>query len=77
MIKDIFLLSEWYEKDSNKYNTIYHITSAKDISGYTRYYKEVIKLELFIFLESLKVLGKSKSFIKKKNKGFFITLRIC
>ena len=36
------------------------------------YYKEVIKLELFIFLESLKVLGKSKSsekfksFIKRK-----------
>ena len=57
--------------------------AASSIPRYTMYYKEVIKLELFIFLESLKVLGKSKSFgkfksfIKKKNKGFFITLRIC
>ena len=55
--------------DSNKKikGYIYHITSAKDISGYTRYYKEVIKLDLFIFLESLKVLGKFKSFGKSKS----------
>ena len=39
-----------------KCGSIYYITTAKDISGYTMYYKEVIKLELFIFLESLKVL---------------------
>ena len=41
-----------------------YITTAKDISGYTMYYKEVIKLVLFIFLESLKVLENCKSFVK-------------
>ena len=51
--------------------------AASSIPRYTRYYKEVIKLYLFIFLESLKVLGKFKSFIKRKNKGFSITLSIC
>ena len=50
-----------------KCDSIYYITTAKDISGYTMYYKEVIKLELFIFLESLKVLWKSKSFEKSKS----------
>ena len=39
-------------------------SSASSISGYTRYYKEVIRLELFIFLESLKDYRKSKSFGK-------------
>ena len=47
-----------------KCDSIYYITNVKDISGYTMYYKEVIKLELFIFLESLKVLWKFKSFVK-------------
>ena len=52
------------------------LADASSIPRYTRYYKEVIKLELFIFLESLKVLKslkvlencksfeKSKSFVK-------------
>jgi hypothetical protein len=38
---------------------MYHITTAKDISGYTMYYKEVIKLykiRMIYFLESLKPL---------------------
>jgi hypothetical protein len=50
--------------------------AASSIPRYTRYYKELYKLDLFIFLESLKVLenlkvleksksfGKSKSFVK-------------
>jgi len=60
--------------------------ASRDIQGIT---KRLYKLDLFIFLESLKVLESSKvlqslkvlenckSFIKKKNKGFFITLSIC
>ena len=47
-----------------KYVSIYHITTAKDISGYTMYYKEVIKLELFIFFRKSKSFEKSKSFVK-------------
>ena len=35
------------------------------------------KVRIIYFFEKSKSFGKSKSFIKKKNKGFFITLRIC
>ena len=37
-------------------NSLKKSADASSISGYTRYYKEVIRLELFIFLESLKDL---------------------
>ena len=37
-------------------NSLKKSDDASSISGYTRYYKEVIRLELFIFLESLKDL---------------------
>ena len=50
-----------------KCDSIYYITTAKDISGYTMYYKEVIKLELFIFFRKSKSFEKFKSFEKSKS----------
>ena len=43
------------------YNSLKKSADASSISGY---YKEVIRLELFIFLESLKDYRRSKSFVK-------------
>ena len=60
------------------YITSQLLSISQDIQCIT---KEVIKLDLFIFLESSKVFRKLESFGKVqkfcKNKGFFITLRIC
>jgi hypothetical protein len=55
----IRMVREYYYKDGS----IYHITYAKHITGYTMYYKEV-KVRIIYFLRKFKSFGKFKSFVK-------------